>query len=61
MDELEEKLRSRYDALIAFSDREDRRVIRLINAFPSLKSADHGEALEKLRTSVREKLNKKRT
>lgn len=59
MDELEEKLRSRYDALIAFSDREDRRVIRLINAFPGLRSSDNGDALEKLRISVREKLHKK--
>ncbi|WP_432650468.1 putative ABC transporter permease [Huintestinicola sp.] len=61
MDELEDKLRSRYDALIAFSDKEDRRVIRLINAFPSLRSAENGEALEKLRASVRERLHRKKT
>lgn len=61
MDELEDKLRSRYDALIAFSDKEDRRVIRLINAFPSLRSAENGEALEKLRASVRERLHRKET
>ncbi|MCI7767061.1 MAG: hypothetical protein MSJ26_03650 [Oscillospiraceae bacterium] len=59
-DEFIEKLRSRYDALIAFSDYQDRRVIRLINAFPSLRSDNNGEALEKLRISVRERLHKKR-
>ncbi|MGN1107590.1 MAG: putative ABC transporter permease, partial [Huintestinicola sp.] len=59
MDELEEKLRSRYDALIAFSDRKDRRVVRLIRAFPSLRSVDYSDTLEKLRAELKESLHRK--
>lgn len=58
-DELIDRLRARYDALTAFTDVKDKRVIRLIKAFPSLKSVDYGDTLEKLRTELKERFDRK--
>ena len=58
-DELIDRLRARYDALTAFTDVKDKRVVRLIKAFPSLKSVDYGDTLEKLRTELKERLRRK--
>lgn len=58
-DELIYRLRARYDALTAFTDVKDKRVVRLIKAFPSLKSVDYGDTLEKLRTELKERIRRK--
>lgn len=58
-DELIDRLRARYDALTAFTDVKDKRVARLIKAFPSLKSVDYGDTLEKLRTELKERIRRK--
>lgn len=58
-DELIDRLRARYDALTAFTDVKDKRVVRLIKAFPSLKSVDYGDTLEKLRTELKERIRRK--
>ena len=58
-DELIDRLRARYDALTAFTDVKDKRVVRLIKAFPSLKSVDYGDTLEKLRAELKERLHRK--
>lgn len=58
-DELIDRFRARYDALTAFTDVKDKRVVRLIKAFPSLKSVDYGDTLEKLRTELKERIRRK--
>lgn len=51
-EETMEKLRSRYDALVAFSDKS---TVRLIKAYPKLRSVNYKDALDK----IREKINSK--
>ncbi len=55
-DETLEKLRTRYDALIAFSDR---RIERMVKAFPGMYSVDHRAEFEKLRAKIKEKADKR--
>lgn len=51
-EEAAEKLRNRYDALIAFSDK---RIERMVKAFPGMYSIDYRNEFEKLREKIKEK------
>ena len=51
-DETVEKLRARYDALVAFSDKN---VERMIKAFPSMHSVKYRKEFENIRAKLRER------
>ena len=56
-DETVEKLRSRYDALVAFSDKN---VERMIKAFPSMHSVKYRKEFENIRAKLRERASERK-
>lgn len=56
-DETVEKLRARYDALVAFSDKN---VERMIKAFPSMHSVKYRKELENIRAKLRERASERK-
>jgi uncharacterized membrane protein len=56
-DETVEKLRARYDALVAFSDKN---VERMIKAFPSMHSVKYRKEFENIRAKLRERASERK-
>lgn len=56
-DETVEKLRARYDALVAFSDKN---VERMIKAFPSMHSVKYRNEFENIRAKLRERASERK-
>lgn len=56
-DETVEKLRARYDALVAFSDKN---VERMIKAFPSMHSVKYRKKFENIRAKLRERASERK-
>ena len=52
-----ERMRRRYDAIAAFTDRRER---RMLNAFPTMHSTEYSDAFETVRKKLRESIGGKR-